>query len=87
MDFKGERSTYVVQGRAKCWVSSLKKRGERSLSLSSLLPDDEGKNLWDQKAHSIISRLQLATAVLLRPQSSMFSSSAVCLAPGWTGHQ
>lgn len=67
MDFKGERSTYVVQDRAKCWVSSLMKRGERSLSLSSLLPDDEGKNLWGQKAHSIVSRLQPATAVLLQP--------------------
>lgn len=31
MDFKGERSTYVVQDEAKCWVSSLKKRGERGL--------------------------------------------------------
>lgn len=62
MDFKGERSTYVVQDGAKCWVSSLK-RGMRS-SLSSLLPDNEGQNLWGWKAHSIVSRLQPATAVL-----------------------
>lgn len=45
---------------------SKEKRGMRS-SLSSLLPDNEGKNLWGWKAHSIVSRLQPATAVLSQP--------------------